>query len=57
MKHKYYISAAIEEGFIGVYYCLDFSLDTVNGIDKLMEIMKNDGYREIVILFFKELVG
>lgn len=57
MNHKYYISAAIEEGFIGVYYCLDFSLDTVNGIDKLMEIMKNDGYREIVILFFKELVG
>lgn len=55
MKHKYYISAVIEEGFVGLCYSLDFTLDTINGINKLVEIMKKDGYEKMVILFFKEL--
>lgn len=54
MKHKYYISCSIETGFIGLYYCLDYSLDTIEGIQKISERIEK-GYGNAVILFFKEL--
>lgn len=54
MKHKYYISCSISGGFIGLYYCLDYTLDTIDGIQKVTEQLKRDGY-DAVILFFKEL--
>lgn len=55
MKHKYYISCSIETGFIGLYYCLDYSLDTIEGIQKISERIDKEGYGNAVILFFKEL--
>ncbi len=55
MKHKYYISCSIETGFIGLYYCLDYSLDTIEGIQKVSERIDKEGYGNAVILFFKEL--
>ena len=54
MKHKYYISCSIPSGFIGLYYCLDYTLDTIDGIQKMSEQLKKEGY-DAVILFFKEL--
>lgn len=54
MKHKYYISCSIPDGFIGLCYCLDYTLDTIDGIRKISERLKRDGY-DAVILFFKEL--
>lgn len=55
MKHKYYISCSIQNGFIGLYYCLDYTLDTIDGIQKIAEQLHKDGYENAVILFFKEL--
>ena len=54
MKHKYYISCSIPNGFIGLYYCVDYTLDTIDGIQKMSEQLQKDGY-DAVILFFKEL--
>ena len=54
MKHKYYISVSIPNGFIGLYYCVDFSLNTIDGIQKMQKKLKDDGY-DAVILYFKEL--
>lgn len=52
MKHKYYISAVTSVGFIGLYYCVDFSLNTIGGITKITEMIEKDGYEKVVILFF-----
>ena len=57
MRYKYYISAAITNGFIGLYYCVDFCLDTIDGIQKMQKKIQEDGYSDAVILFFKELEG
>lgn len=55
MKHKYYISCAIQGGFVGLYYCLDYTLDNIDGIQKVQKQIKEDEYKDAVILFFKEL--
>lgn len=55
MKHKYYISVVIQVGFVGLYYSLDYTLNTIEGIQKVSEEIHNDGYENPVILFFKEL--
>lgn len=55
MKHKYYISVVIQGGFVGLYYSLDYTLDTIEGIQKVSKEIHNDGYENAVILFFKEL--
>lgn len=55
MKHKYYISVVIQGGFVGLYYTLNYTLDTIEGIQKVSEEIHNDGYENAVILFFKEL--
>ena len=55
MNHKYYLSAITNVGYIGMYYCVDFDLDTVDRINKMTNKLKNDGYSNVVILFFKEL--
>lgn len=56
MKHKYYISCSIENGFIGLYYCIDYTLDNIDGIQKVQKQIQKDGYGDVVILFFKELI-
>ena len=55
MKHKYYISCCVQDGFVGLYYCLDYTLDTIDGIQKISEQLHKDGQKNAVILFFKEL--
>lgn len=55
VKHKYYISVVIQGGFVGLYYSLDYTLDTIEGIQKVLEEINNDGYENAVVLFFKEL--
>lgn len=55
VKHKYYISCCVQNGFVGLYYCLDYTLDTIDGIQKISEQLHNDGHKNAVILFFKEL--
>lgn len=35
MKHKYYISVVIHGGFVGLYYTLNYTLDTIEGIRKV----------------------
>lgn len=55
MKHKYYISVIIQGGFVGLYYSINYTLDTIEGIQKVSKEIHNDGYENPVILFFKEL--
>ncbi len=55
MKNKYYISISIPDGFIGMYYCVDFNLNTIDGIQKMQKKIRDDGYPNAVILFFKAL--
>lgn len=57
MKYKYYVSAAVADGFIGLYYCVNYNLNTIEGIQKMQRAIEEDGYVNPVILFFKELKG
>ena len=41
--------------YTGVCYKLDHRLDSSESILKLMELLKDDGYKNAVVMFYKEL--
>lgn len=41
--------------FMGLCYKLDFKIDSVENMIRFCEVLKNDGYKNPVILFFKQL--
>ncbi len=55
MMYEYYISMITDSGFYSAFYKLDFKIDSKENVLKLQEIVKTDGYKNSVILFFKQL--
>ncbi len=59
MTYEYYfaIMQQTETGmsFTGVVYKLDYKLDSSENMKKCLEELKDEGYENAVILFYKEL--
>lgn len=55
MTYEYYISMITDNGFFSAFYKLNYKIDSKENIFKLQELIKTDGYKNPVILFFKQL--
>lgn len=47
--------SGFEKLYTGVCYKLDYKLDSIENMIKLDKRLENDGYKNAVILFYKQL--
>jgi len=48
-------SLAFDRAYTGVCYKLDYKLNSSKKIIKFIQLLKNDGYKNPIILFYKQL--
>lgn len=53
--YEYFVTIKEDIRILGVCYKLDYKLDSISNMIKLTEKMKEEGYENPVILFFKQL--
>lgn len=55
MTYEYYFTVLTDAGYKGICYKLNYKLDNTENMLKIMEQMKDEGYQNPTILFFKQL--
>lgn len=53
--NEYYISAITDVGFIGYYCKIDFEINSLESIEKIKNMLKEEGKANPVILFYDKL--
>ena len=53
--YEYFITIQADVRLYGVGYKLNFKLDSLENMNAITEKLKEDGYENPVILFFKQL--
>lgn len=53
--YEYFVTVKTDTNFLGVCYKLNYKLDSIENMIKLTEKMKEEGYKNPVIIFFSQL--
>lgn len=55
MVYEYFITVQADVRLYGIGYKLNFKLDSIENLNAITEKLKEDGYKNPVVLFFKLL--